>query len=100
MLLDVSLGTWVPSASSPGPLQRFHLEEILTFGSVEPPFLEQLLPMAVERGRRTYSHGPDCLYLRRNGDWSGTGGGGEQDRDGMISLCSCGAGKVGGRGGG
>lgn len=96
MLLDVTLGTWVPSISSPSPLQLF-ASELLQIGSENPvPFLEQLLPMAVERGRRTYSHCPDCLYLRRNGEWSGRGDDGEQDEDGMMLLCSCGAGKVGG----
>ncbi len=94
LLLDATLGTWVPSSSSPSPLQQLVSELNLTW-TPEPTFLEQLLPMAVERGRRTYSHCPDCLYLRGNGDWSGRGRGGEQDRDGMSPLCSCGAGKVG-----
>lgn len=98
----MTLGWWASPSSSdggPGPLQAFcerNPSIHRRVSSVPVPLLEQLLPMAVERGRRTYSHRSDCRYLGSNGAWgrSGGGGGGEQDEVDLVSLCSCGAGRV------
>lgn len=74
------------------------------FGAIGGPdeptvhLLEQLLPMAVERGRRTYSHKPDCRYLTSGscGGWGKSVGSADQDEYSLMPLCRCGAGKVGG----
>lgn len=102
LLLDVTLNWRVKStAQRPGPFEAFLVENPPKFLYEPVRLLEQLLPIAVERGRRTYSHRRDCRYLGSTGAWgrSGSGGGGENDEGDLVSLCSCGAGKVKGGGG-
>lgn len=68
------------------------------FGTIGDPtgptvkLLEQVLPIAVERGRRTYSHKSDCSYIS-SGGWCRSGGSGSADFV-QSPLCRCGAGKV------
>lgn len=105
-MLDATLGWYRPSYENPAPgsLELYIDQRMLGNHTSRGrpkhvPLLEQLLPMAVERGRRTYSHRQDCRYLGGS-PWawgrSSGGGGGWRDEADLVSLCSCGAGKVGG----
>lgn len=100
LLLDVTLCLWdsqLPAdffVAENGPSS---LATALADGcEIVVPLLDQLLPMAVERGRRTYCHRPDCRYLATttNGGagWARRGGG-DKDKD-DPPLCLCAAGKV------
>lgn len=97
LLLDVTLCLWdsrLPAdfyVAENGPSA---LATALAQGcEIAVPFLGQLLPMAVERGRRTYCHRPDCRYLATNNNNNGGAGWGGRDKD-DPPLCSCAAGKV------
>ncbi|CAB1098776.1 unnamed protein product [Ectocarpus sp. CCAP 1310/34] len=98
LLLDVTLCLWdsqLPAdffVAESGPSA---LATALARGcEIVVPFLDQLLPMAVERGRRTYCHRPDCRYLATansgGAGWSGRGGDGKGKDDPPLCLCAAG----------
>ncbi|CAM9285124.1 unnamed protein product [Scytosiphon promiscuus] len=94
LLLDVTLATL--DGFSGGSCVHAFAAAHCSSSAMAHPFLDQLLPMAVERGRRTYSHGSGCSYLSRNNKgvcWGRQDGGGEDDEIELMPLCSCGAGK-------
>eukprot|EP00903_Cladosiphon_okamuranus_P010856 g10255.t2 len=102
LLLDVALGWFVSnprgSGQPPGPLEEFFNsnQPAIKYSPSPMPLLEALLPMVVERGRRSYCHQQDCRYVGSSGPWGrsvGGGGGGDKNEADFVSLCSCGAGK-------